>query len=200
MHFQHQSDAEADFDSNWYALYTKHQHEKMVSQILTAKGFETLLPLYQSTRRLNHRSGVCSLPLFPCYVFMKGGLERRLDIVTTPGIFSVVSRSGQPDPIAAADIEAVRRVTESGSRFEPHPFLNCGDVVRVKSGPLEGLQGILIRKKNICRLVLSVQALGKAAAVEIDASLVERISPKLTLPSAFPIERYSSSRTVTSNR
>jgi transcription antitermination factor NusG len=194
MQVQHYAGRAAAFDSNWYAIYTKHQHEKTVSKMLTVKGFETLLPLYQSVRRLNHRARVCSLPLFPCYVLVKGGLERRLDILTTPGIFAVVSRCGQPTPIATADIEYLRRAIEGGSSLEPHPFLNCGDHVRVKSGPLEGLEGILIRKKNICRLVLSVHALGKAAAVEMDASLVERLNPKATPPAALPIEGYLSSR------
>jgi Transcription termination factor nusG len=69
----------------WYAIYTRHQHEKTVAHILTNKGFETLLPLYPVTRRWKDRTKLLSLPLFPCYVFLKGGLDRRLDIMTTPG-------------------------------------------------------------------------------------------------------------------
>jgi transcription antitermination factor NusG len=164
--------------STWYALYTKHQHEKIVAQMLTTKGFETFLPLYQTARRWKDRTKLLSLPLFPCYVLLKGGLERRLDILTTPGIHALVSYAGEPAAIPAADIEAIRRAVESGSSVEPHPLLKCGDTVRVKSGPLQGIQGILVRKKNSYRLVLSVEMLGKAAAVEIDVFLVERLSGK----------------------
>jgi transcription antitermination factor NusG len=162
----------------WYAIYTRHQHEKTVAQILTSKGFEVFLPLYGAAHHWKDRTKVVSLPLFPCYVFLKGGLERRLDIVTTPGIYALVSTAGQPAAIPPIELEAVRRAVESTLRVEPHPFLKCGEWVRVKCGPLAGLQGILIRKKNLYRLVLSVEMLGKAAAVEIDAFLVERLNAK----------------------
>jgi transcription antitermination factor NusG len=160
----------------WYAIYARHQHEKTVAQILTSKGFEVLLPLYQSARRWKDRTKTLSLPLFPCYVFLKGGLERRLDILTTPGIYALVSTAGSPSPIPAAEIEALRLAVESGASLEPHPFLKCGDFVRVKCGPLTGVQGILVRKKNLYRLVISVDMLGQSAAVEVDALLVERLN------------------------
>lgn len=171
-------DSLAAHSDSWYAIYTRHQHEKTVARILTSKGFEILLPLYPSARRWKDRTKLLSLPLFPCYVFLKGGLERRLDIVTTPGIHALVSSAGQPTAILPVEIEAVRRVVESGARVEPHAFLRCGDWVRVKCGPLAGIQGILVRKKNVYRLVLSVEMLGKAAAIEVDAFLVERLNGK----------------------
>ncbi len=166
----------------WYVLYTRHQHEKAVAQILTSKGFEILLPLYSTARRWKDRTKLLSLPLFPCYVFLRGGLERRLAIMTTPGVHALVSTAGQPTAIPPAEIDAIRRVVEGGARVEPHPFLKCGEWVRVKCGPLMGIQGILVRKKNLYRLVLSVEMLGKAAAVEIDAFLVERLN---AIPSGY---------------
>jgi transcription antitermination factor NusG len=164
-----------DCPSAWYAIYARHQHEKNVAQILTSKGFEILLPLYQSIRHWKDRTKVLSLPLFPCYVFVKGGLERRLDILTTPGIYALVSSAGKPSPIPPVEIEAIRLAVESGATIEPHPFLKYGDLVRVKSGPLTGVQGILVRKKNLYRLVLSVEMLGQAAALEVDSLLIERV-------------------------
>lgn len=163
-------------DSPWYALYTRHQHEKAVNQILTNKGFETLLPLYQATRRWKDRTKLLFLPLFPCYVFLNGGLERRLDIMTTPGIHALVSNAGQPAAIPPEEIDAIRRAIKGGAHVEPHPFLKTGEWVRVKYGPFEGTQGILVRKKSLYRLVLSVEMLGKAAAVEIDVTQVERLN------------------------
>jgi transcription antitermination factor NusG len=164
--------------SAWYAVYTRHQHEKTVARILTFKGFETFLPLYQEARRWQDRVKLLSLPLFPCYVFLKGGLERRLDIVTTPGIHAFVSSAGQPASISTVEIDAIRRGVESGARVEPHPFLKDGEWIRVKSGALEGIEGILVRKKSLYRLVLSVKMLGKAAAVEVDVTQVERLNGK----------------------
>jgi len=167
-------------ESPWYAIYTRHQHEKMVAQVLTGKGFETFLPLYSTTHNWKDRSKALSLPLFPCYVFLRGGIERRLQIITTPGIYGLVSSGGQPAAIPDIEIEAVRRVVESGAQVEAHPYLKCGHWVRVKCGPLVGIEGILVRKKNISRLVLSVEILGTAAAIEIAAFQVEALSaPRL---------------------
>jgi transcription antitermination factor NusG len=162
--------------SPWYAIYTRHQHEKMVAQILTSKGFEAFLPLYATTHNWKDRTKALSLPLFPCYVFLKGGIERRLQIVTTPGIYGLVSSGGQPAAIPDFEIEAIRRAVESGARIEAHPFLKCGNWVRVKCGSLAGIEGILVRKKNISRLVLSVEILGTAAAVEVAAFQVEAVN------------------------
>src|ERR1700722_13937791 len=162
-------------DSSWYALYTRHQHEKMVDHVLTNKGFNTFLPLYATTHNWKDRTKALSLPLFPCYVFLKGGIERRLQILTTPGIYGLVSSAGQPAAIPDIEIEAIRRVVESGARVEAHPYLKCGNWVRVKCGPLTGIEGILVRKKNISRLVLSVEILGTAASIEVAAFQVEAV-------------------------
>src|SRR5882762_3410367 len=107
---------------DWYAIYTRHQHEKTVARILTSKGFETLLPLYSVAHRWKDRTKLLSLPLFPCYVFLKGGLERRLDIVTTPGMYSFVGTELGPSIVPTVEIDAIRRAVESSVRVEPHPF------------------------------------------------------------------------------
>jgi transcription antitermination factor NusG len=165
----------SDVREPWCAIYTRHQHEKVIAQILSAKGIEVFLPLYNATRRWKDRSVQLSLPLFPCYLFLRGIAGFRLEVVTTPGIVSMLAINGEPALIPDAEIESVRRATEWGNRVEPHPFLRCGDRVRVKSGPLQGLEGILVRKKNFYRLVLSVEMLERSAAVEVDVSAVERV-------------------------
>ena len=167
-------------ESPWYAIYTRHQHEKTVAQILTSKGFEAFLPLYSATHNWKDRTKAVSLPLFPCYVFLKGGIERRLQIITTPGIYGLVSSGGQPAAIPDFEVEAIRRAVESGARIETHPYLKCGNWVRVKCGPLAGIEGILVRKKSVSRLVLTVEILGTAAAIEVSAFQVEAVSvPRL---------------------
>jgi transcription antitermination factor NusG len=161
---------------SWCALYTRHQHEKAIAQILSAKGLEVFLPLYNATRRWKDRTVHLSLPLFPCYLFLRGMKERRLEVVTTPGIVSILTINGEPATIPESEIESVRKAIEWGNRVEPHPFLRCGDRVRVISGPLQGLEGILVRQKNLYRLVLSVEILERSAAVEVDIAAVERVA------------------------
>src|ERR1700739_4664094 len=96
-------------DSDWWALYTRHQHEKVVADMLTAKGFEVFLPVYESIRRWKDRSKVLSLPLFPCYVFVRGGLNRRLQVVTTPGVHMILYHGENVATIPGAEILAIHR-------------------------------------------------------------------------------------------
>jgi transcription antitermination factor NusG len=159
--------------SDWWALYTRHQHEKTVAEMLSAKGFEVFLPLYESIRRWKDRSKKLTLPLFPCYVFLRGGLNRRLQVVTTPGVHMILFHGEHIAMIPGVEIEAIRKAVEGPFRVEPHPFLKCGERVRVTRGSLHGVEGVLIRKKNLYRLVLSVEMMAKSVAVEIDATDVE---------------------------
>src|SRR5580658_1532938 len=111
-------------DSGWWALYTRHQHEKTVAEMLSAKGFEVFLPRYESVRQWKDRSKMLSMPLFPCYVFVRGGLNRRLQVVTTPGVHMILSRGEDVAIIPEAEIEAIRMSVEGPLQVEPHPFLN----------------------------------------------------------------------------
>jgi len=163
--------------SPWWAVYTRHHHEKAIADMLTAKGFKVFLPLYESIRRWKDRKMVLSLPLFPCYLFVRGGLDRKLQVVTTPGIYTILYRGEQVAIIPDREMEAIRRAINGPCNVEPYPFLKCGTRVRVIRGALEGVEGILIRKKNLFRLILSVDMLAQSVAVEVHASDVERCAP-----------------------
>ena len=160
-------------ESHWWALYTRHQHEKVVAQVLTSKGFEVFLPLYESIRRWKDRSKTLSQPLFPCYVFVRGGLSRRSLVITTPGVHAILSSGERVAMIPNEEINAIRTAVDGSLRLEPHPFLKCGERVRVTRGSLQGVEGVLVRKKSVYRLVLSVDMLAQSVAVEINASDVE---------------------------
>jgi transcription antitermination factor NusG len=169
-------DVEMQEASAWWVLYTRHQHEKTVAEMLSAKGFEVFLPLYESIRRWKDRSKMLALPLFPCYVFVRGGLNRRLQVVTTPGVHMILFHGEHVAIIPEVEIDAIRKAVEGPFRVEPHPFLKCGERVRVTRGSLEGVEGVLVRKKNLYRLVLSVDMMAQSVAVEIDAADVEPVT------------------------
>ena len=162
-------------EGSWWALYTRHQHEKSVAHVLSTKGFEVFLPLYESVRRWKDRSKTLALPLFPCYVFVRGGSHRRLQILTTPGIHTILYTGEQVATIPSAEIDAIRKAVDGPSWIEPHPFLRCGEKVRVIRGSLQGITGVLVRKKSLYRLVLSVEMLAQSVSMEIDVSDVEPI-------------------------
>jgi transcription antitermination factor NusG len=178
MVIQPEFDATSCADSAWWALYTRHQHEKTVADMLTAKGFEVFLPLYESMRRWKDRKKMLSLPLFPCYVFVRGGLNRRLQVVTTPGVHMILTHGESFAVIPEVEIEAIRKTVEGSYRVEPHPYLKVGERVRVIRGTLEGVEGVLLRRKNLCRLVLSVAMVAQSVAVEIDAADVEPVTAR----------------------
>jgi transcription antitermination factor NusG len=153
----------------WFALHTRHQHESKVTQILRNKGFDTFLPMYQTVKRWSDRQKTVSLPLFPGYVFISQMEERKYEVLNTHGVAAIVSVAGTPASISNQEIENIRRAVNTSTNVEPHPFLQIGDVISVRSGPLAGTTGFLVRKKDSFRLVICVEILGRAASVEIDA-------------------------------
>jgi transcription antitermination factor NusG len=191
-------DVEMQGDAPWWVLYTRHQHEKTVAEMLSGKGFEVFLPLYESHRRWKDRNKMLTLPLFPCYVFVRGGLDRRLQVVTTPGVHMILFHGENVAIIPGTEIQAIRKAVDGPFRLEPHPFLKCGERVRVIRGSLEGVEGVLVRKKNLCRLILSVDMMAQSVAVEIDATDVEPVTAR-RLVDVFPAkqsaatERYGES-------
>jgi transcription antitermination factor NusG len=175
---------------NWFALYTRHQHEKSVAFALSNKRHEVYLPLYRSVRQWQDRAKQLWFPLFPGYVFLREGMDRQLQILTTPGVIHIVGWGGRPAIVPQAQLDAVRRIIECCLDIETHPYLHAGDRVRIKTGPLMGLEGILTRKKGIARLVISMEMLGRSAAVEIDDSNVESVG---RLPAANVSQQVSAS-------
>jgi transcription antitermination factor NusG len=167
----HERDAaqgRGDLEALWYAIYTTANHEKRVAQQLGHRSVEHLLPLYESVRRWKDRRVRLQLPLFPGYVFVQLALRDRLQVLQIPGVVHLVSFGGQPAALQKADIDAVKICLSSGNRVEPHPYLQAGQRARVKSGPLQGLEGIILRQKNGPRFVLSFDYLMRSVAVEMD--------------------------------
>lgn len=137
--------------------------------MLAGKGYESYLPLYKARRiRANNIVVETPLPLFPGYVFCRFDAKRRLPILTTTGVISVVSFGKEPAPIPDEEIEAVMAVLRSGCGVEPCAFLREGQRVRVIQGSMLDLEGILVKKKNEARMVISVTMLQRSISVEIE--------------------------------
>lgn len=182
-------DTRDSHESGWWVVYTRHQHEKSVAEILMAKGVEVYLPIYETVHRWKDRRKVLSLPLFPCYLFVRERSDSRLLTLTTAGIYMLLTRSDGLAVVPHEEVEAIQRALMHPACVEPYPFLKCGERVRVIRGPMEGIEGILVRKKNLCRLILSVQMLAQSAAVEVDVSDVEPASAHV--PVSLQLSQYS---------
>ncbi len=135
---------------------------------LRHKGYELFLPLYECRRRWSDRIKELELPLFPGYLFCRFNPLDRLPILMTPGVIQIVGVGKSPIPVDDADIVAIQTAVGSGLPRQPWPFLEIGQRVKVESGPLTGVEGILIGFKGHHRLVLSVTLLQRSVAVEVD--------------------------------
>jgi transcription antitermination factor NusG len=160
-------------DQRWYAAYTSANHEKRVAEQLVQRSVEHFLPLYASVRKWKDRRVKLELPLFPGYVFVQMALRDRLQVLQIPGVASLVGFGGTPAALPEGEIEVLRTSLRSGLCAEPHPFLTAGRRVRIKAGPLAGLEGIVSRRKNRLRLVISLDLIHRAASVEIEAADLE---------------------------
>ena len=161
----------------WCVLYARHHHEQKIASILSGKGFQIFLPMYDAVHRWADRNKRVASPLFPGYVFFVDEADRRLQVLATPGVHTILMTGPAPAVIPNEEMAAIRRAVESPFRVEPHEFLGNGHLVRIMSGPLAGLEGIVSRKKDSCRLVLSIKMLGRSAAVEISSAALERVNP-----------------------
>jgi transcription antitermination factor NusG len=170
------SNAEAYDRPQWYVVYTNGRHEKKVAELLGNRQMNAYLPLYRSVRRWQDRQKEVELPLFPGYVFVRIALRTRLQVLTVPGVVRIVTFNGKPAPIDDSQIDALRQGLSSAKGVKPHPYLNVGKPVRVRSGPFAGMNGILVRRKQQYRLVLSIDLIMRSLSVEIDEAEVEPVN------------------------
>ena len=162
-------------EAAWYAASTSANHEKRVAEQLGIRSVEHFLPLYEAVRRWKDRRVKLALPLFPGYVFVRLALRDRLQVLRVPGVARLVGFNGAAVALPNEEIEALKGSLANGLRAEPHPFLTVGRRVRIKVGPLEGMEGVVIRSRNRLRFVISLDLIHRAAAVEIETACLERI-------------------------
>ena len=160
-------------DDPWYVLYTCPRHEKQVAEQIERRSFSCFLPLYRSVRRWKDRRKELQLALFPGYVFVRMPLENKLQVLELPGVVRLVSFNGQPATLSASEIEMLQNRLSGALNFEPHPYLRRGRRVRVRSGAMQGLEGIIVRRKDHCRVVFSIELIQRSVAVEVDESDLE---------------------------
>lgn len=156
----------------WYGIRTKSRFEKVAAKVLENKGYIVYLPLIQSRRRWSDRVTEVLFPLFPGYLFCRFDPLQRLPIVTTAGVVSIIGLGKEPEAIPEEEIEAVQAVLGSGLAAGPWPYLRDGERIRIVKGALDGLEGILVRKKSQWRIVVSIDLLQRSVAAEVDSDWV----------------------------
>ncbi len=158
----------------WFAVYTTCRHEKRVALHLSQREIEHYLPLYRSDRKWRDGSRVTlELPLFPCYVFVRIGRAERVGVLSVPGAVALVGGTGgEPAAIPGDAIEALRTGLLE-RKVAPHQLLRVGEMVRIRSGAFAGMQGVVLRRKGSCRVVLTLEQIMQSIAVEVDEDDLE---------------------------
>jgi transcription antitermination factor NusG len=159
---------EAAGHADWCALRVRPRWEKLVAEALAGKGYEQLLPLYRKRSQWSDRVKVVEVPLFAGYVFCRADFSSPVSLVTTPGVLGILRFGGAVARISEDEIAGMRAITASGLPAGPWPYLGKGQHVRIDSGVLRGFEGVLVQIRNEFRLVLTVEALGRSVAVEVD--------------------------------
>ena len=173
MHTEITGDSPQVSEQRWYALYTCARHEKRVAQQIEGRRLSCFLPLYRSVRRWKDRRKELELALFPGYVFVQMSLANKLRVLEVPGVVRLVSFNGQPAALPPEEIEALRNRISGSAKVEPHPYLRAGRKVRVRSGPFQGLEGVIVRRKDRCRLIFSIDLIQRSLAIELDEADLE---------------------------
>jgi transcription antitermination factor NusG len=157
---------------SWFAIRVRPKHEKATALNLRRHGFEEYVPLHRVRRRWSDRVRVVETALFPSYIFCRFPRHDRLRVLNSPGVESIVGFGKTDIPVDEAEIQAVRTLVASGRPLAPWPFLRIGQSVAIESGPLAGLRGVVLREQDSWRVVVSVEALDRSIAVEVDREMV----------------------------
>ena len=161
----------SDDPGAWFALRTRSRHEMAVRRQLEASEIRSFLPTVTKWSRWKDRKKKIDWPLFPGYCFARFDPRRsRLNVLKCAGVANIVSFEGSPAPIPESEIEAIRTLLETDLQYDPCPLIREGMMVEVRHGPLRGVVGRLVRKGSHARLVLSVDLIGQAVSVEVDAA------------------------------
>ena len=160
-------------EPSWFAIWTRSRHEQVVREQLERKGYEAFLPTITRWSRWKDRKKKIDWPLFPGYCFVRFDGADRLGILKCTGVVNIVSFNGEIAPIPEQEIDGIRRLVTSDLQYDPCPLIHEGMMVEVVHGPLKGVVGRLVRKGTHARLVLSVDLIGQAVSVEVDAADVK---------------------------
>ncbi len=171
-------DESLELDKNWYAVHTRSRHEKKVETELKGKRVDVLLPLYETLSKRRDRKKTIELPLFSGYLFVRiaPDRDRILEVLKVNGVVRILGKTPtELYPVPESQIEAVQKLVQSDLLISGHPYIKEGSHVRVKAGPLQGVEGILLERRGRHRLIISVDMLQQSVATEISVNEVEPV-------------------------
>jgi transcription termination/antitermination protein NusG len=165
-----------DINFNWFAVYVKSRHEYITRNELLRKGIEVFLPSTKRLRYWKDRKKMIDFPLFPGYLFVSinANPQTYINVLRTRGAVSLVStKPGYPAPVAPEEIISLRLIIESGQELDIYPYLKEGSMIKIKRGPLQGAEGIIINKLGQYIFLVNIYILGRSIGVKIRAEDID---------------------------
>ncbi len=163
---------------HWYAVHVRSRHEFKVTERLVKSGIDAFLPVVERMRKWKDRKKVIAFPLFPSYLFVRIGENgsQKLAVLKTPGVVRFIGQTyGEPEQVPDDQVLSLQKLVESKEFLDPYPYLKEGKRVRIKSGPLAGVEGILVERQGLHNLVLSVDILRQGVSIQVEASIIEAL-------------------------
>ena len=165
--------AVSDFQGRWWVAHTKGRFEKAFTRNLLKRGVGYFLPLRERVKITKGRKRKTLIPLFPSYVFFCGVEEDRYAAMATNRLCQIIEVQDQSRLIR--ELSDIERVISDGAQLVPYPFATAGRRCRVKAGPFQGLEGVVVQCASFARLVLQIHVLGQGVALDIDADLIDPV-------------------------
>jgi len=165
-------------DMHWYAVHVRSRHEFIVTDRLVSSGIDNFLPIVERLRHWKDRKKLVAFPLFPGYLFVRirKNNSEKLTVLKTPGVVRFIGQTAaDPESVPDDQVISLKRLVESKETLDPHPYLKEGNRVKIKNGPLKGVEGLLVERKGLHHLVLSVDILRQGVSIQVDASSVEAL-------------------------
>lgn len=159
----------------WMAVYTKSRHEKIVRDKLEEKGMEVFLPCLKKKQKWSDRIKWVEFPLFRGYVFVKTEFKNSLYVLETDGVHHIIKFSGRIAAIPEEQIMAVKLMIEGGYVGHSTDYFVIGNEVKVETGPMKGVRGIVARIDNEDKLVIKIDAIQHAIALHIERQFLTRV-------------------------
>lgn len=165
-------------NKDWFGIHVKSRHEFKILRMLIKTRVEAFLPVVERLRKWKNMTKCISFPLFPGYIFVNIQKDYRsiLNILKIKGVVRFLCTvPGEPEPIPREQIDSLKRLVENKEIIDPYPYLKEGQKVRIKKGPLAGVEGVLTERHGRHFLVVAVDIIQQGVSVKVCASDVEPI-------------------------
>jgi len=162
-------------DTTWHVIYTKPRFEKKVFELLQQHKIEAFLPLQRTIRQWKDRKKLVELPLFPSYLFVHISSVNKWEVLSINGVVRFLQFEGRDATLPESDIEAIRKSLVANPEVSDNQEFKYGDEVVITSGPLVGLEGVLVESNGKKRLAIQINAIEKLLLVNVIPGSVAKL-------------------------